>query len=391
MAALPHVVLFTASYEMRGMEEHIVQLGAGLAERGVRTAVVCDGREGIRPLREALARDGVEVHAIPERRGARLGTLWRFRALVEALRRHPGCIVHGHYSAHWGGDLLLAAARLAGTGPLVRTEHNAPILPTGRLDRLRVAVRDRGYARVIYVSEQNRDEFLRHLGRRPEQGVVVPNGVDAERFSPAAVPPGAAWGGGGPVVGTVSSLSEERKGVAHFLEMAAAVARRVPAARFVVAGDGVLRPRLEAMAGELGIVDRVVFTGRLADVRGVLSSMRVFVLPSLFEGCPYSLLEAMAMARPVVATAVGSVPEVVEDGGSGLLVRPADPDALARAVCAVLEDAGAAERMGRRGREIIVGRYAVSTMVDAILDVYESVSGRGRSFRAGRAGRAAAG
>jgi len=385
-SALPDVVLFTASYEMRGMEEHIVQLGAGLAARGVRSAVICDGREGIRPLREALAGEGVQVHPIPERRGARLGTLWRFRALVEALRLHPGCIVHGHYSAHWGGDLLLAAARLAGTGPVVRTEHNAPILPAGRGDRRRVALRDRGYARVIYVSRQNRDEFLLHLARRPAQGIVVPNGVDTERFSPGAAPAGARAALGldatAPIVGTVSSLSEERKGVAHFLAMAAEVARRWPAVRFAVAGDGVLRPRLEAMAEELGIRDRVVFAGRLPDVRGLLAEMRVFVLPSLFEGCPYSLLEAMAMGRPVVATAVGSVPEVVEEGGSGLLVPPADPGALAAAVGSVLDDEPAAERMGRRGRDVITSRYAVDTMVDAILAVYrEAWAGTARGRR----------
>jgi len=384
VAGLPEVVLFTASYEMRGMEAHITQLGAGLVRRGVRTAVICDGREEIRPMREALERAGVAVHAVPERRTARLGSLWRLHSLVDALRQHRGCLVHCHYAAHWGGDLLLAAARLAGAGPVIRTEHNAPILPAARGDGRRVRRRDRRYARVIYVSEQNRDEFLLHLGRRPEQGVVVPNGVDTDHFTTAAVPGGvrAALGldATAPIVGTVSSLSEERKGVAQFLEMAAVIARSTPSVRFVVAGDGVLRPRLEAMARTLGLGRRVVFAGRLPDVRGVLAEMRVFVLPSLFEGCPYSVLEAMAMSRSVVATAVGSVPEVVQDGVSGILVPPADPSALADAASALVRDEARAELMGRRGRDIITSRYAVSTMVESILAVYREASS-GSSMR----------
>jgi glycosyltransferase involved in cell wall biosynthesis len=209
--------------------------------------------------------------------------------------------------------------------------------------------------------------------------------VDTDHFSTAAGAGGARAALGldadAPIVGTVSSLSEDRKGVAHFLEMAAAVARRVPSVQFVVAGDGALRPRLEAMARSLGLGQQVVFTGRLPDVRGVLAEMSVFVLPSLFEGCPYSLLEAMAMARPAVATAVGSVPEVVQDGVSGILVPPADPGALADAVCMLLRDETRAERMGLRGREIVTSRFAVSTMLDAILCVYRD-AWNGRPARA---------
>src|SRR5262249_19207856 len=160
-----------------------------------------------------------------------------------------------------------------------------------------------------------RQAHLDELGRDPRKCVVVHNGIDLQRFSPSIPAEGVraelypGLDASTPLVGTVSRLGEERKGVNHFIDMAAQVARSHPAARFLVVGDGSLRGQLEQQAASLGIADRVVFTGERKDVARLLAAMDIFAIPSLYEACQYSLLEAMAMGKAVVATPAGVAPD----------------------------------------------------------------------------------
>ena len=367
-------MLFAGSYEVRGMERHVVQLAHGLVARHLPVAAICDSREEIRPFREALTEAGAVVHTIPGRREGRLGSLRRFSALVQILRRYRGCLLHCHYSTYWGGDLLLVAAKLAGVGPIVRSDHNSPILPITGRDRLRARLRDSFYSRTIYVSVQNRQEHVRWLGRDERKAAVVLHGIDLARFSPSAAPDGVrrelGLDASSMLVGTVGSLSEERKGVSYFLEMAAALARDMSSLRFLVVGDGLLRERLEAQAEELDITDRVVFMGQRSDVPGLLAAMNVFVMPSLYEGGPLTVLEAMAVGRPIVSTPVGCVPEVLEDGISGLVVPAGDSAALARAVRELLLDRTRAWLMAERARRLALCRFSLDAMVDRVIRVY---------------------
>jgi glycosyltransferase involved in cell wall biosynthesis len=374
--AFAPVVLFPNSSGMGGMETHLMQLARGLRERGVVVAAICPPSAELQPLREALARAGVTVHAIADRNGSASGVVRRIGALVATLRRYPGCVVHLHYGGYGGGELVQLAARLAGARAVVRTEHVPPVPPVTWRGRLLVRIRDQFLSKVICVSEQNRVEHVTALGRDRSRLVVVHNGIDVGRFSPATNGAGVAnefgFATDAPIVGTVARLVEHRKGIGDFIEMAARVHQLDPRARFLVVGEGALRPELEAHARRLRLSDVLVFAGARADVPRLLAAMTVFVMPSLYEGCQYSLLEAMAMARPVVSTPAGVAPAIVSDRATGLLVPFEDPAALAHAVCELLADPSLAARLGAAGREVVTARFSLDSMVDALVGVYRA-------------------
>ena len=191
----------------------------------------------------------------------------------------------------------------------------------------------------------NSDELARFTlahDPAPPPIAVVPNGVDLAHFPASPVP-------ADPVVVVVANLIGYKRHD-RFLRALAEVVTRVPEARAVLVGEGPERPRLEAMAVGLGLGERVRFAGARADVRPFLAEARVVALTSDHEGLPNALLEAMASGRPVVATHVGGVPELVRDGFDGLLADP-DPASVARALIALLGSPGEAERMGASARE----------------------------------------
>jgi glycosyltransferase involved in cell wall biosynthesis len=203
---------------------------------------------------------------------------------------------------------------------------------------------------------------------------VIHTGIELDRFQPGegreAVRNAFAFQEDTLLVGTVSRLSDERKGLKHFIDMAATVAPAHPPARFLIVGDGVLRPGLEQLARELGIADRVIFAGWRTDIPEMLAAMDVFVMPSLFEGGPTTVLEAMAMAKPVVASRVGMVPEVLEHGETGLIVKPGDSHALADAVDQLLSDGTLRARMAERARRKSVDDFSIDLMVERYLTVF---------------------
>ncbi len=371
------VALFANSMVMGGMEEHLAQLAVGLVRRGHRVGVLCSPRAEIEPLRQRLRTAGASVHAIAERGTSRGGGVRRLFALRSALRAYSQGVLHLHVTGYAGGELVTLAAILAGITTIVRTEHLPPVVPITPLGRLVLFARDRFLSRIICVSDQNRREHLDRLGRDPRKFVVVPNGVDIDRFVASSVGDGV-WQEFGidesaPIVGTVARLGERRKGISHFLEMAAAVRAAHPEARFLIVGDGPLRRELEIEANALGLGGAVIFTGERTDIPRLLAAMRVFVVPSLYEGAAYTLLEAMAAARPVVTTMVGLAPELIEHGVNGLLVPSGNSAALASAVRVLLANENLAARLGRRARERVIADFSEEAMIEKILRVYRDV------------------
>jgi glycosyltransferase involved in cell wall biosynthesis len=231
--------------------------------------------------------------------------------------------------------------------------------------------------RVIAVSEAARSFLISGKGYAAEKVVVVPNGRDLSTFRPGAgrdaVRKELGLDRAVPLVGVVGRL-EPQKGHAYLLEAWPSVLAEFPDARLLIVGDGSLRSRLQTRAHELAVADRIIFAGFRADVPRVLDAIDVLCLPSLYEGMPLTAIEASAMARPVVATNVDGTPEVVRDGHSGRLVPPADPAALARALCDVLRDPEQARRMGQAGRELVLERFDLGRQVEATARVYRSLA-----------------
>jgi glycosyltransferase involved in cell wall biosynthesis len=266
------------------------------------------------------------------------------------------------------------AGALAGLGAIVRAELTPPEPPITRKQQLGLRAKDLVTDRFVVGAGDNREAFAREIGIPRSKIEIIHTGIELERFRPgegrAALR--AQWGINDDtiVVATHSRLADERKGVAYFLQMAAQVASRNPRVLFVVSGDGVLRPGLEAQAEQLGIADRVRFVGWQPDAAKVFAAIDVFVMPSTFEGGPTTVLEAMAMARPVIASNVGMVPEVIDDGASGLVVPPADPTALGNALNRLLTDDALSAGLGEQAREHALANFSIDNMVEAYLRVF---------------------
>jgi glycosyltransferase involved in cell wall biosynthesis len=237
---------------------------------------------------------------------------------------------------------------------------------------------------------------------------LIHNGVDLARYdlteACCTLPEEYGFAEGTPLVGVVARLEPE-KGHATLLEAWPKVLARVPDARLLVVGEGSLADQLHEQAEQLGIMGeacegdrcvgtrharpdaKVVFTGRRDDVPSVTAALDVAVLPSYREALGLAILEAMALARPVVATEVGGIPEMVEHGVTGLLVPPRDPGALADAIARLLTDHPFADVLGRNGHRLVRERFGVERMVAAIEGVYDE----GQRARRARVARSSSG
>ena len=298
------------------------------------------------------------------------------REAAEALRRHRVGIIQ--YFEWRAGMIALLAARRVGGCRVVAARRSVP--------------KERGVQRVLaelVVRTADRiivnAELLRPGGRAGERTDVIPSGVDTDRFHPtadrAAAKRALGLDAAAPVIGTVGRL-EPRKGTATLIAAVAALrdaGRRDVTA--LVVGDGPLRGELAADAERRGIASQVRLLGDRADVRDVLAALDVFVLPSRTEGMSNALLEAMSMALPVVATAVGGTPEVVADGRSGLLVPADDAAAMARAVDRVLAEPAFGATLGGAARRVVEDRYGARNMVRRLEAVYAAVAAGGSRTR----------
>jgi len=296
--------------------------------------------------------------------------------LVRVIRQEQPAIVHAH-DTHTG-LLASVAARAAGRPPLVSTVHSVVVRP--ELTRMRAAVYHllvRVFAAttdyIICVSEALLNELPRKALRK---AVVVPNGVSESQITPTMSRAEAlrrlGVKEGQRVVGYVGRLAPE-KGVNLFLEMASLLCK--DGFRFVVVGDGESEGELISLAKSLQLEDCVAFTGFHAPSCDYLQVFDLTIIPSVFEGLGIAAIESLALGVPVVATAVGGLPEVVSPD-VGALVPPGDPQELARTVSGLLRS-DRLSAMGQAGRELVARDYTSVRMAAAIRRVYERALGRG--------------
>ena len=315
---------------------------------------------------------GVEVADLTRGGAFDLRSLFRLKRLIRTRRID---LVHTHL-VH-GGILGRFAARLGGVRRVVTTRHyGTEQKERSLLYRLEDRMTRRS-GRVIAISEAVR-RHLEDRGIAPAERIrVIHNALDPELFgdqpSPARTDPGRA-----PALGSIGRLRPQ-KGFQHLLEAFRLVLVRHPAATLEIVGDGPLRGELELRSRELGIAGAVRFSGVVPHARipQLIDSWDLFVLSSVWEGFGMVLIEAMARARATVATRVEGVVEVVEEGVSGLLVPPADPGALARAVGGLLDDPERCAAMGQAGRERALRLFSMETFVEQTLAVYDELRGEG--------------
>ena len=355
------VVHVDTAASWRGGQNQVLLTAQGMAGRGVRTEIACR-RGGELEARARAA--GASVRPVSFR-----GDLWPpgILALRRRLREEPGCVLvlHDPHAVSAG----FVAARLGRRVPLVAVRRvDFPL--RGAFSRAKYAACDR----VIVVSQA--------IGAVMERGGVakgrlelVYEGVPERSASPGGRDALRALGvpDGAPVIGNAAALTDH-KDHATLLEAMAELRDRHPQAWLVIAGEGELRGALEKQARELGIADRTVFAGFRSDLDRLLPAFSVFCLSSRLEGLGTSVLDAMALGLPVVATAAGGIPEAVEDGVTGRTVPPRDPRALSQALSEALSDEALCRAWGEAGRRRFRERFTSERMVDETLRVIEGVA-----------------
>lgn len=362
-----------------GVEEVVLALVQRLDPTEFRIALAAPA-----PLLDAFAPDlaAVRVDTVAVRADSWLEPR-ELRRLAGFFRTWRPDIVN----AHLFRSTAVAAplARACGVPRVVETYHGREGWRQGRLRG--TFVLDRAVARfcdrVIAVSAAAARFLVEGKGYPAAKVVVVPNGRDLSAFAPAGaerrddVRKELGVDRVAPVVAVVGRL-ETQKGHRYLFDAWPSVVREYPDARLLVVGDGSLRAELERQVRSLGVAESVVFLGFRGDIPRLLDACDGLALPSLYEGMPLTVIEASAMACPVVATAVDGTPEVIDDDVTGWLVPPADPPALGRALVRMLADPERARAVGRAGRERVLRKFDLVTQVDATARVYRGVLGEPR-------------
>lgn len=370
------VVLAESGRSVGGTERVVWELATRLSPQRFDVHVWLSPVKELDEFAAALEARGIGVERLAE-----VDSRWDWRGMLDTwmrLRKARPAVLHVHHVWPAADRYLCMLARAAGVRHVVVTEH---IVGESHSDTQRALKRDellRADA-VTAVCGAVADTLVRDYGIGRDRVRVVPNGAEVpdedseaipakawrERFHASLIRP--LW--------VVAGRLEDQKGHAVLLDALAELWKRGLDYSLVVAGDGTLRGPLEERARTLGIERKIHFVGALDDVGPLLAASDAVLLPSLWEGLPLILLEAMARSRPVIATAVGGVPELIEHGVNGHLVPPSDVPALADALELFHRKTDRAARMGRAGGELVRRDYTWAAVADGFEAVYDDVLG----------------
>ena len=361
----------------RGGERTFAQLALGLDRAKYDIHVICSpGGHFVELLQEA----GIPVFPIDMRNKWNLGAIL---PMARYLRRGRFDIVHtqgrgdpfGRLAARLAGSPLLISttamivSRYWGAGPGRRLLYRAIDLVTDPL-----------VDHWIVVNHESVETLVRDHHISPERVAVILNGIELEQHAPSPVAR-AAWrerwqvSEDELVVGAIGRLTWQ-KGFEYLIRAWPQVRAQMPRARLFILGEGELEGELKRLATALGVADSCTFAGFEYDVATALAGMDVFVLPSLVEGLPMVLLEAMAASKPVIATRIDGCLEVVTDGVDGLLVEPGQPDALATALIQLLQSPERAKQLSLAARQTVRQRFTVERVIQETQMVYQQLLDR---------------
>jgi glycosyltransferase involved in cell wall biosynthesis len=354
---------------MRGMDKGLYEVELGCAPGGRLAHLVEENHMTVRPFKNLVQ----PVHPVKD--------ILTLMDLTIFLKRNPYHIVHTHNSK--AGFLGRLAAKLAHVPVIIHTVHGFAFhdqesswrrLLFRNLERLASHWCDR----MIFISQPLVDWAIRERIVSKAKMIKIYSGIELERFQPVTTDVKnkirRKWKikQESAVIGIVSKLWEG-KGHAVLLEGFKALKKEMDHAFLVIVGEGYLYDRLRKMVIGDGLFDSVLFTGFQMDVSAIIATFDVAVLPSFFEGMGRVLLEAMSMEKPVVASRVGGIPDLVEHGVNGLLVSPGNVKELADALRRILNDRDLALRMGKEGRKRVQEQFGAGAMVESIEKVYREV------------------
>src|SRR2546425_4311878 len=357
------VVLHTeSSLGLGGQEIRILTEARWLLEHGWDVVIACQPASRLRGEASAA---GLSVVTLRMRSAFDIAAVFALRRLISRL---DVGIVHTHSSVDsWLATVAARSTRRS----VVRSRHVS--IPIIRRRALVYRLADR----VLTTGEAIRAIVIA-AGVPAERVGSVPAGVDTARFHPGVSGKTVRdeLGLTGPAVRLVANIRGS-KGHNDFLDAALVVRRRLPAARFLIVGDGVGFDDVRRRVHDLGLTSHVVMTGFRRDVPEVMAALDVLVLPSTrSEATSQVIPQALAVGTPVVGTAVGGTPELIRDGETGRLVPPADAPALAAAILDLLRDPERARALARRGQALVLARHSIDAAMARTLEVYAAVRAR---------------
>lgn len=360
------IAYLTDAERIGGAEKYLELLALNIDRDEFEPLLVTCGSKGLEPMRSIMREAGVPV--VDVRYSSPFAPIQSIN-FMRTIGRYAPAILHMNLPGPFDANYSQAAplARLAGVKAVVTTEHLPMVASFPRARVLRKAA-SRYIDRVITVSEDNRRHLVEKHGVDPSIIVTVLNGIP----DPAADGGETCKdrrGGGGIRLLTAGSL-EERKGHRMLME----AMKKVPAEYILdIAGTGPLEEELRSMAADPGLSGRVRLLGHRSDMRALMAGSDIFVLPSMLEATPYVIIEAMASGRPVIASRIFGIPELVEDDRTGLLVEPGDPERLAGAIARLGSDRSRIERMGGEGRKRFESLFTLERFIERTTSVYRDL------------------
>ncbi|MDQ6891350.1 MAG: glycosyltransferase family 4 protein [Acidobacteriota bacterium] len=366
------ILYFTDNRGYGGTENMLLTIMAGLDRSQWEPVLVHRSASGFEDLDYGARSLGVRVWAVSEMNGKR-DINWVV-PFVKKLRSEKPDVFHAHWTTPNQSGYAVLAAVVAQIPAVIVTQHHLYPEQVPLLRRLHGISLTAGVDRFIAVSNDVARN-LRSLCLLPSRIRVVHNGIDLRPFGRPADSSLREFlnkGTGRPIVLCVARLDRKQKGLRFLVEAASLV----PEAQFVLAGEGPERSALEAQARDLGVDERVTLLGFFEDLPNLLASCDLFVLPSLCEGFGLTAAEAMACSKPVVASNIGGLNEVVVHGETGLLVPPGDSCELAAGIRTMLSNSVLAARMGIAGQERVHREFSAERMVQRTTDIYEEILAR---------------
>lgn len=353
-----------------GAEQVLYTLVKGLDRDVWNPILVYHPSPGISPFIREVENESVKTISTPEIRSYRdIGSIIKLSSTLGDIRP---AIFHANLNWPLSCNYGLISAFLARVNIILATQHLFPGLTWWR-ERLEQKLVSYIVDTYIAVSNDVAGQ-MREIISPDDKVEVVHNGIIIENYKSRdnssdarkvfdSIKRGRETS---PVVLTVARL-DKQKGHTYLLKAAA----DVPGALFVFAGDGPERAGLESEARQLDLRDRVIFLGQRNDVSELLQGCDLFVLPSLFEGLPLSVMEAMAAGKPVIASDIGGVNELIRDGETGYLVPPGDTHALARSINMLISDPALSRKMALAGKTFVEKEFSADSMVTGVTDIYK--------------------
>jgi len=299
---------------------------------------------------------------------------FNFIKLYKFLRENQFDIIHTHNTPAFIDGIL--AASLAKVPIRIHTDH-ARLFPDKRRYMFAEKFLSFFTTKIVAVSNHTKQELIRYEKISPNKIEVIHNGINFDTTEPFDIIQKKKVLGVqnfNPVIGVGARLVEQ-KGISFLIQAMPKILKKYPKAVLLIAGDGPLRSKLEYEVQRLDISSSVKFLGFRLDITSLLQAFDIYVLPSLWEGLPMAILEAMALKKPIIATKVGGTPEAIIDGKTGLLVPPRSPESLTNAVIRLCENQNFAAQLGLNAFEFFMQEFTVREMVHKYEKLYYNCLG----------------